>query len=187
MMRERRDPARATVMPALVVVATLACLPGCGYALAGQGSFLPVDITSVGVPILGNRSTFFDVEQVLTEKLRTELIGRGRYRVIPDAAGDAVLAGEISSISVQPVGFTDEQLASRYLFSLSMQVTFTDTRTGRVLWSNSSLIFREEYELATRSNVAVEGSGFLDQERTAFDRISTDVARTVITAILEAF
>lgn len=163
-------------------------LPGCGYALAGRGSFLPSDIGSVGIPVLGNSSTFFDVEQVLSEKIRAEFIGRGKYRVQPEAAGaDAVLTGQILGVSVQPVGFTDQQLASRYLFTVTMRVAFTETRTGKVLWSNDAVTFREEYELATRSNVAIQGAAFLDQERNAFDRIATDVARTVVTAILEAF
>ena len=161
---------------------------GCGYALAGRGSFLPSDIQVVGIPQLQNNSTFFQVEQILTEKIRTEFIGRGKYRVVPDAPGaDAVLSGEVTSISVQPVGFTDQQLASRYLFTLSMKVQFTDSRNNEVLWSNDSLLFREEYELAARGTTALEGASFLDQERSSFDRIAGDVARTVVTAILEAF
>lgn len=171
-----------------VVSAALIVLPGCGYSLAGRGSFLPSDIASVGIPLLLNRSTFFDVEQILSEKIRSEFIGRGKYRVVPDSTGvDAVLSGEITGISVQPVGFTDQQLASRYEFTVTMRVAFTETRTAKVLWSNDSLTFREEYELSTRSNVAIQGAAFLDQERNAFDRISADVARTVVTAILEAF
>lgn len=185
-MRHRMRP-EARVPLFAAVLATLLAVPGCGYSLAGRGSFLPADIVSVGIPVLVNRSTFFDVEQVLTEKIRAEFIGRGKYRVIPDAAGDAVLSAEIVGIRVDPVGFTDQQLASRYQFTLGMKVVFTDTRTGEVLWSNDALTFREEYELATRSNVSIEGSAFLDQERNAFDRIATDVARTVVTAILEAF
>jgi hypothetical protein len=161
---------------------------GCGYALAGRGSFLPADIQVVGVPPLVNNSTFFQIEQILTEKIRTEFIGRGRYRVIPVPEGaDAVVTGTVTNVSVQPIGFTDQQLASRYQFSVTMNVEFTDSRTNQVLWSNRSLTFREEYELSTRSNVALEGATFLSQERSSFDRIADDVARTVVTAILEAF
>ena len=177
--------------PSFIVVLLLlagAAGSGCGYALAGRGSFLPADIDVVGIPLLLNNSTFFQVEQVLTEKIRTEFIGRGKYRVIPDAAGaDAVLSGEITGISVEPVGFTDQQLASRYLFRLSMRVEFTDQRTSMVLWSNDALTFREEYDLTSRGNTALEGASFLDQERGSFDRIASDVARTVVTAILEVF
>ena len=161
---------------------------GCGYALAGRGSFLPPDIRTVGIPQLLNQSTFFNVEQVLTEKIRAEFIGRGKYRVVADATGiDALLSGTVTGISVQPVGFTEQQLASRYLFTLTMRVQFVDARTTQVLWSNESLTFREEYELSTRSNTALEGAEFLTQERSSFDRIASDVSRTVVTAILEAF
>jgi hypothetical protein len=171
----------------VLVLLTLAT-SGCGYSLAGRGSFLPAYIRAIGIPQLINRTTFFDVEQVLTEKVRAEFIGRGKYSVSPGIEGaDAVLTGEITSIGVTPAGFTEQQLASRYIFTLSMRVQFTDARTNEVLWSNDSLLFREEYELATRSNVALEGAAFLDQERNAFDRIATEVARTVVTAILEAF
>jgi hypothetical protein len=161
---------------------------GCGYALAGRGSFLPAYIRSVGIPQLQNNTTFFQVEQILTEKIRSEFIGRGKYTVLPEATGaDAVVSGAVTSITVTPVGFTQQQLASRYLFTLTMRVDFTDTMTGMILWSNQSLTFREEYDLTTRSNTALEGASFLSQERSSFDRISNDVARSVVTAILEAF
>jgi len=161
---------------------------GCGYALAGRGSFLPDYIKTVGIPQLENHSTFFQVEQVLTEKIRTEFIGRGKYTVVSDSSGsDAVLSGEITGISVQPVGFNEQQLASRYLFTMTMRVRLTDARTSAVLWSNDALTFREETELSTRGNTAIEGAGFVDQERSAVDRLAGAVARTVVTAILEAF
>jgi hypothetical protein len=173
----------------LAAVLVLALLnSGCGYALAGRGSFLPAEIRIVGIPQLQNQSTFFNVEQVLSEKLRTEFIGRGKFTVVPEAGGaDAVLTGTVINISVQPVGFTDQQLASRYLFVMTMKVEFTEAGTSRVLWSNDSLIFRETYELSVRGTNTIEGATFLDQERSSFDRIASDVARSVVTAIVEAF
>lgn len=170
------------------VIAVAVISSSCGYALAGRGSFLPTYIQTVGIPQLTNATTFFGVEQVLTENIRTEFIGRGNYSVLPDVAGaDAIVSGTVTGLSVQPVGFTDQQLASRYLFTITMKVAFTDTRTNMVLWSNDSLSFSSEYELNTRGNTAIEGSGFLDQERSSFDRIASDIARTVVTAIVEAF
>ena len=56
-----------------------------------------------------------------------------------------------------------------------------------IVFGDDALTFREEYELTTRGNTALEGATFLSQERASFDRISNDVARTVVTAILEAF
>lgn len=164
-------------------------MSACGYSLAGRGSFLPAHIRIVGIPPIENRTTFQRVEQVVTDKIRTEFIGRGRrYNVVPETAGaDAVLTGTITSITVQAVGFTEQQLASRHLFTVTMRVQFTDATTNEVLWSNDALTFRDEYELQTRSSVAPEAAVFLDQEGPAFERISADLARTVVSAILEAF
>ena len=174
---------RAALLLTLVLASS-----GCGYALAGRGSFLPDYIKVVGIPPIENRSSFTLVEQVLTEKIRTEFIGRGKYRVLSEAAGsDAVLSGEITGVTLQPVGFNEQQLASRYLFTLTMKVQFTDARTNAVLWSNEALRFSEEYELGTTSSTTIEGAGFVDQYRSLTDRIAGDMARTVVTAILEAF
>ena len=173
----------------LAVVAMSVAVSGCGYALSGHGSFLPPDINVVGIPTLQNQSTFFNVEQPLTEKIRAEFIGRGKYRIVAETTGaDAALIGTVTGISVTPVAFNNQQLASRYLFTMTMRVEFTDVRTDRTIWSNDALVFREEYELSTLANTSGDaGASFLDQERSSFDRIATDVARSVVTSILEAF
>jgi len=161
---------------------------GCGYALAGHGSFLPTDISVVGIPPLVNRTTFFDVEQILTEKIRNEFIGRGKYRVVPEAAGaDAVLNAEIVSITLAPIALTSTQLASRYQFVLTMKVDFVDARINKSLWANEALSFTGEYDLTANAGNAIDASSFADQQRSAFDRMATDAARQVVTAIVEAF
>jgi hypothetical protein len=169
-----------------LIVALALGTASCGYALAGRGSFLPEYIRVVGIPPIENRTTIGQVDQILTDAIRTEFIGRGKYDVRPGPAGaQAVLAGSITSITLQPVGFTQQQLATRYLLTMTMRVQFTDATTSEVLWSNDSLTFREEYDI--RGNPAVEGTGVLDQDRVLLERIADDAARTVVTAILEAF
>src|SRR5205823_7118480 len=92
----------------------------CGYSLAGRGSFLPAYIKSIGVPTFANRTTVFNVETLLTEKVRSEFIGRGKYTVQPQATNvDATLIGEVSSISITPASFAANQLASRYVITMA--------------------------------------------------------------------
>ena len=162
---------------------------GCGYALAGRGSFLPENIRVVGIPPIENRSHVLP-GRAGAHREDPHRVHRPRqvHSVLPEASGaDAVLTGEITGISVQPVGFNEQQLASRYLFTMTMRVQLTDARTSMVLWSNDALTFREESESTARNLTVVDAGAFLDQERSSFDRIASDVARTVVTAILEAF
>lgn len=170
------------------LVAVSVFTSGCGYALAGRGSFLPTDIRTIGIPDLINRTTYFDVEQILTAKIRNEFIGRGKYRVVPTTDGaDAALNAEVTGISLSPVGFTANQLASRYRFVLTMKVDFVDMRTSESLWANDNLSFTGEYDLNIQGATAIDAGSFVDQQRSSFDRIADDVARTVVTAIVEAF
>jgi len=176
------------VLLVLVLAAALGSA-GCGYALAGRGSFLPTDIRVVGIPPLVNRTTYFDVETILTQKIRNEFIGRGKYRVVPEATGaDAVLNAEITSITLSPVGFTSTQLASRYQFVLTMKVDFVDNRVNKSLWANDAYAFTGEYDLTSGTgDSAINAATFVDQQLSSFDRIANDIARTVVTAIVEAF
>lgn len=170
--------------PAMLLAGTGAA---CGYSLAGRGSFLPSYIRVLGIPMFNNRTPYPTIEQVFTEKVRIEFQGRGRYSVNPSEEGaDGIVIGDILAISAAPVGYTDQQLARRYRFNVLVAVQFYDTRQKSVLWENPSLSFSDEYELSGSQNTA-DPVSFLDRERAAIDRLSTDFARSVATAILEAF
>ena len=95
---------RALTLIPVMLAATAAS--GCGYSLAGRGSFLPAYIKTIGVPLFTNNTPVFDVEQRITDRVRSELIGRGRYKVETGRTGvDAVLLGEIVSLTGAPAAF----------------------------------------------------------------------------------
>src|SRR5437867_13363251 len=86
---------------------------GCGYSLAGHGALLPSYIKTIGVPTFTNRTNVFNCETQLTEKVRAEFIGRGKYQIVPDQTDvDAVLTGEIVSARVDPTSLNAQGLAS---------------------------------------------------------------------------
>lgn len=172
----------------IVGIAVLAlAVNGCGYSLAGRGSFLPDYIETIGVPLFENVTPVFEVEQVFTERVRTEFIGRGKYRVVPEMVGvDAVLSGRITSVGLNPVSFTGQQQAARYELRVTAALEFRDVRVDEVLWENPSLLFIEEYAVTTGSGV-LDPQAFFGQDLTALDRVAENFAKAVVTAILEAF
>lgn len=169
------------------LVVTLVVTPGCGYSLAGRGSFLPDYIETIGVPLFINQTAYFEVEQILTERVRTEFIGRGNFNVVPETTGvDAVLTGRIVDVSLTPVSFTTQQQASRYELRVTAAFQFRDLHEDEVLWENPALLFIEEYQVTTGSGV-LDPQAFFGQSTNAIDRMATNFARSVVTAILEAF
>jgi hypothetical protein len=179
---------------ALMLLAALAAagLSGdaCGYSLAGRGSFLPVDIKTIGIPNFVNRTTVFNLETQLTQKVRAEFIGRGRYQILPEATNvDALLVGEVSNVSLLPQSFTGNgALASRYSITMTARVELRDVRTNTVLWENPALISRQDYDApGATAGVPADPAQFFGQDQNALDRMSTEFARTIVSAILEAF
>ena len=160
---------------------------GCGYALAGRGSFLPSYIHTIGVPTFGNRTTIFNLETLLTEKVRAEFIGRGKYQILPERSGvDALLTGEVTGISIAPSSFSTTQIASRYALTMTAKIELRDLKENKILWENPSIFFRQEYE-ATSGTSATDPTAFFQQDVNALERMSAEFARTIVSAILEAF
>ena len=75
-MRFRSQTRTGFSLGVLCVLCVGAAGSGCGYALAGRGSFLPAYIKTIGVPTFANKTTVFNLETTLTQKVRSEFIGR---------------------------------------------------------------------------------------------------------------
>jgi hypothetical protein len=173
----------------LVLLAALAALlsASCGYTLAGHGSALPEAVKTIGIPDFVNHTPYYAVGQTLSQRVRTELIGRGKYKVLPQATGvDAVLKAQINSITLTPTAFNSSQQAIRYAISVSLGIELVQAADGKVLWQNQNQVFREEYPLASGGSV-LDPATFLGQASNAIDRMATDCARSVVSSILEGF
>jgi hypothetical protein len=182
-----RAISRRELLRALPVIAAGLGTASCGYALAGRGSFLPDYIQTLGIPMFGNTTPYQAVEQLFTQKVRLEFQSSRRYTVVPTAENvDGIVRGEIQGIGVQPVALNAQQLASRIRFTVTVKVQFEDVKAQKTLWENPALGFSDEYELASPSQ-GVDVAGFVGNDRVAMDRVSTDFARSVVSAILEAF
>jgi hypothetical protein len=160
---------------------------GCGYSLSGRGSFLPAYIQRIALPQFTNNTPVFEIERRVTDAVRNELIGRGKYTVTSETTGaDAVLTGEITAITVAPAAFSQQQQASRYVLILMAKIEFKDLKANKVLWSNPAMQFREEYDVTPTGDV-LDPNAFLGQDVNAQERLASEFAKAVVSAILEAF
>jgi outer membrane lipopolysaccharide assembly protein LptE/RlpB len=155
---------------------------GCGYHTAGHASLLPADLRTIAVPAFVNQTQTYKIEQVLTSAVVQEFITRTRYRITPDpSSADATLKGTVLSTYTTPLTYdTQTGRAATVLVIVSMKVSLTD-RQGRELYQNPSYVFREQYQISE------DLSSFFEEDSPAFQRLSRDFARTLVSNILEAF
>jgi hypothetical protein len=160
-----------------------AALSGCGYHVGAHPNLLPKTVKTIAVPAFGNSTPNYRLPALLTAELTRELISRTRYNIITDPnQADATLAGGVIIFVNYPTIFDPiSNRATGVQAVLILQLTLTDRQTGKVLFSRPAFEFRERYE------IAIDPQQYFDENGTALQRLSRDVARSVVTAILEAF
>jgi hypothetical protein len=176
---------RQTWKAAAALVAGLAALvtQGCGYHVAGRGDLLPRGIRSIAIPAFGNSTIRYRLTEHLPAAITQEFVSRTRYRlVLEEEAADAVLRGSVLNYSANPTTFDpNTNRASAVQVSVLLEISLRERATGKVLFSRPRMEFRERYE------ISVDQKAYLDESDSAMDRLAIDVARTVVSAILENF
>lgn len=169
-------------MRSVAPLALLLFTTGCGYHAAGKANLLPSDLRTLAVPAFVNQTQTYKVEQMLTAAVVQEFSTRTNYRVVtqPDSA-DAVLRGTVLATSTTPLTYDSKTgRAASVLVIVSMSVSLAD-KQGKMLYQNPSYVFREQYQ------VSQELSSFFEEDSPAFERLSREFARTLVSNVLEAF
>ena len=165
----------------LTLAAVCVIVAQCGYRLRGTGSFLPPDIKRVSVPMFKNFSTRYNLDVTLTQGVIDQLVARGKVEVTGDTENaDAILVGEISSFSVNPIGFSDQNTADRYSIMVVAKIVLRDLKDQRVIFSNPSYVYQEEYEVP-------QGTSYETWENDALSKVAEKFARSLISTLLEGF
>jgi hypothetical protein len=156
---------------------------GCGYRVAGRADTLPRSIRSIAVPAFANSTTRYRLTEQLPAAVAREFIARTRYSIVSDVnAADAVLTGAVVGYNAFPTTYDPvSNRASAAQLSVLLDVTLRERATGKVLYSRERMEFRERYE------VSVDPNTYFEESDSALGRLSRDVARTLVSAVLERF
>jgi len=155
----------------------------CGYQVGGKGALIPPDIRTIAIPAFTNQTAQFRIEQQMTRAVTRELIDRTNYRVTQNPAhADAVLRGVVEAVQQGVVTFNPQTgSASTLQVVVTASVKLVDLHTKKVVFSNPHYVFRDEYQISPTAPTLIE------EDPAAFNRISRDFARTLVTDILENF
>lgn len=159
-------------------------LLGCGYHLVGTSSFLPAEYKTLYVATLANQTDRADMDQRVTEALTREWVRRRRFQLVDDAdRADLVLKGVIKSVSVAPVRFDEQGRATEYQMTLTVaaQLQTGGSDKPKVLWEDKNFSRRTSYD------VDVSAADYFDRQIEAMDQVSEELARALVSAVLEGF
>lgn len=157
-------------------------LTGCGYHVAGKGDLLPEDIRTIAILPFSNVSMQYKLSDFLAESISRELITRTRYKVVADPAkADAVLSGAVANLfSSAIVSDPTTARSTGVQMTVMIQAKLVDNK-GKVLFERPNIQFNERYE------ISVDPKQYFDESGAALQRLSRDVAKTIVSAVLENF
>ncbi len=172
---------------AAAVLAVCISAASCGYTLSGYGaSVLPESVSIVAVIPFENRTQRPEIEQRVTEAVAAELSRRGRsksgrIRVVTQVGqADAVLEGAVTRYQTRSVEFASNGRATRIETEVLLQATLRELESDTVLWSQTGLIFKEQFDVPPTGE-------FFDQETIALDKIARGAAEVLVLSIVEGF
>ncbi len=167
---------------AYLAAALAAFAAGCGYHLSGKGDLMPATAKTIAV-VFRNATTHYDLARMLPADVTREFLTRTRYKVVEDSTqADVILQGMVANVIPGPT--TSDPTTGRATGALVMvwlNLTLTERATGKQLWVRNGWDFRERFEVSTDPQV------YFDESGPAMQRLSQDVARAVVSTILEHF
>jgi len=165
------------------MVGSAVAISGCGYHVAGHGSTLPPQWTTIAVPTFKNDTVQYRIEQRFTAAVIREFVIRTKYHIVSDPeSADAVLHGEILSIDTSPVLFnaTTGQVTTM-LVTVHAKVALIAAKAEKPVYQNNDMVFRSEYQIPTDVN------SFFQQEDPALERMARDFASNLVANVVEEF
>ncbi len=155
----------------------------CGYRVGGKADLLPKTIHTIAIPAFGNITTRYKLSERLPAAIGREFLSRTRYRVVYDTSeADAILTGSVANyLSATTILDQATGRAAGVQISVILNVVLTNKRTGEVIYQRNNLEVRQRYE------VSIEQRDYFDESEVALDRLSREVARQIVSTVLEAF
>lgn len=157
-------------------------LSSCGYHIASTADALPKSVHTIAVPAFGNVTTQYHIADLLAGAVTREFIARTRYRVVANPSeGDAILYGAVVNSASYPIIF--DPIAGRATgvqAVVTVNVSLRD-KAGNLIYQRPNFEIKERYE------ISVDPTKYFDESEPAMQRLAQDVARSLVSAVLEKF
>ena len=171
------------IAAAIAALATMIAGAGCGYRAGGHLASTIPNVHTIAIPTFENQTFQFKIEQTLTAAVIHEFLSRTSYRVQSSTDGsDAILQGIVTSVSSGPIVFDPASgRTTKVLLTVGVRVSLVDSKTLKAIRDSAELSFREPYDVST------DPATYFSENGPAMQRLSREVAASVVSTIVENF
>ena len=177
-----------TIGKILVAVVLIATLSACGYGFRDRGASAPPGVSTIAIPVFGNKTNESAIGMTLTRDVQYEFTRSKALNLVDKENADAVLSGVVESIKEVTISHTARYNAGERLVVIKLKSTLM-RRDGRVLWSET-LLDQEAYRVVSSDDpdIDLEIKSVTEKNRMAAIRImSKRFAEAIINRTLDKF
>ena len=170
-------------LPLTLCPVLLLSLGSCGYHVGGKADLVPQAVQTIAVPTFLTVTTRYKLVDLLPEYIAREFRSRSRFQIDNNpATADAVVNGTINNVIVYPaVSDPTTGKATSIRVVVFLTINLVERATGKSLYSRVNWPVHEDYA------DAIDPHQFFDESGAAFQRLGHDVARDLVSGILEGF
>ena len=148
---------------------------------AEKPTLFPKTVQTIAIPAFATVTSRYKLVDKLPLYISREFTARTRFHVINDASqADAVLNGNIMFVLVYPtISDPTTGRVTSVRIILRVTVNLVEKSTGHVLFSRPNWQLHEDYASA------VDPHQYFDESGPAFDRLCGDIARDLVSGVVE--
>ncbi|HDT14949.1 MAG TPA: hypothetical protein ENN55_01940 [Firmicutes bacterium] len=160
----------------LIAALCTAVLFGCAHYM--PQAELPPDVRNIAVPVFGNNTDKYGLEQYLTSKTIDEFLTDGKVGIAEIYKADAVVKGTITKFVSTPILFDSNQVPQQYRMRIYLDLSFFNNKEQRELYRMEDIWEETTYYVVNNLGMPAE------TEETARIRVLDSLASKIVRRVI---
>jgi len=174
---------RRIIIAVVVATASLCGIISCGYRITPSAENIGADVRKVFVDSFGNKTSEAKIENVFRSAFIEQFVRGGRFNLVANKGeADAVLSGEVRSMTTAPLSYRKDNLAVEERMTIIIDLSFRTTDKGKIIWMDKEFSGNEFYVLSSRDLSVVDAS-----RRKALVKLARDTAERAYGLMMSGF
>ncbi len=155
---------------------------GCGYAFAPQGEHIDARIKRIYVEPFANKTAQAEIENFMRTAFIDQILQYSRFKTVADIEeADAVISGKVLNLNATALSYRKSILAAEERMTVTLEVSFREKDSGKMLWSSRNITATVDYELQDDINLLPA------TRKRALAKLSADTAEKAFNLMMANF
>ncbi|HEY5498128.1 MAG TPA: LptE family protein [Syntrophales bacterium] len=165
----------------IILTTMFLVLAACGYHFSPGGEYIDPDVRKVFIEPFANRTSQANLEDTIRLAITDWFVRGRRFQIVDnEAQADAIFRGTVKSLTTAPLSSRTTNLAAEERMTLTLELSFEDRRTKKVIWKDANFSGTQDYPVASLSDTETA-------RKNALTKLSRDTAERAYRMMMSGF